>query len=65
VRTVLPAGKSALPAVTPVPWPNTPSQMGGMAVGNSSTTNAMAAAMPAAEPTPAATPAEGKNSTVR
>ncbi len=65
VRTVFPAGKSALPAVTPVPWPNPPSQMGGMAAGNSSTTNAMAAAMPAAEPTPAATLAEGKNSTVR
>jgi hypothetical protein len=56
-KTVFPAGKSALPAVAPVPWTNSP-----MAAGKSNSTSAMEAV---AEPMPTVTPAEGKNSTVR
>jgi hypothetical protein len=63
-KTVFPAGKSALPAVTPIPWTNSPSAIGGMAAEMSSSTSAMEAAMPVAETMPAATPAGGKNSTV-
>ncbi|KAI4617947.1 hypothetical protein J4E83_006280 [Alternaria metachromatica] len=65
VKTVFPAGKSALPKVTPIPWTNAPSQMGGMAAGNSSSMGAKGAAMPAAEPMQTASLAESKNSTVR
>ncbi|KAI4919092.1 uncharacterized protein J4E92_008736 [Alternaria infectoria] len=63
VKTVFPAGKSALPKVTPIPWTNAPSQMGGMAAGNSSSMGAKGAAMPAAEPMQTASLAESKNST--
>jgi len=65
VKTVFPAGKSALPKVTPIPWTNAPSQMGGMAAGNSSSMGAKGAAMPADEPMQTASLAESKNSTVR
>lgn len=58
-KTVFPAGKSALPAVTPIPWTNSP-----MAAGSSSSKNATQAAMPAAESMTTATLAKGKNSTV-
>lgn len=57
VITVFPPGMSPLPAVTPIPWTNPPSQMAEMSAGMESGTSATDAAMPV-ETSAAATSAE-------